>query len=235
MYEQPDAFTRYLSIEYKHVVQLMEIKAERNWSSTTRSPNTSRTRRSTLWPDPERRRTSSRMGILRASLVGRSWASPSARRSHSSDLSRVSASSTSGVSTEGSCGSRGMALRCWSSIERLCRSQPAEGGHRLPSREQAMGITVSRVIFIGLPPRTQPDPLCRQRQWTVRLRPPSFQYVHPVRRCSRAVYYRPRAFRDPLRPLPGLTHFAVGLAVDLPDRIPHMSKAPECVCFVFGG
>ncbi len=30
----------------------------------------------------------------------------------------------------------------------------------------------------------------------VRLRPPGFQYVHPIRPCSRALYYRPEAPRE---------------------------------------
>ncbi len=50
-----------------------------------------------------------------------------------------------------------------SRVAPLCRSQPPEGRHRLPSRERAMGITASRAVLTALHPRRQPDPLRRQR------------------------------------------------------------------------
>ena len=61
----------------------------------------------------------------------------------------------------------------------LCRSQPPEGRHRLPSRERAMGITASRAVLTALHPRRQPDPLRRQRPWSASELPSRLHRRHP--------------------------------------------------------
>ena len=77
MYEQPDAFTRYLPNDYKHVVQLMEINGRQklviNNTISEYIPNPT----FNVVARPARKRTSSRMETLKAN------ASRDPRRTHS--------------------------------------------------------------------------------------------------------------------------------------------------------
>ena len=71
-----------------------------------------------------------------------------------------------------------------SRVAPLCRSQPAEGRHRLPSGERAMGITASRAVLAALHPRGQPDSLCSQRLWTTSELPSGSHCRHPSNGCD---------------------------------------------------
>ena len=106
MYEQPDAFTRYLPNDYKHVVQLMEINGRQklviNNTISEYIPNPT----FNVVARPGAQEDFFKNGNPEGRVASRSSANPFVRPKPSLGPSHVSASWTSRVSTERSCGPR---------------------------------------------------------------------------------------------------------------------------------